>query len=242
MSDLDQALTLWGGATRPPRLISDRENAVYEVFLPAGHAALRLHRTAYQTRAAIRSELDWTEALATAGISVPRPIPATDGTLVPILASGRAASVVTWVEGTPLGAAYVPLAGTEAQQSARFHAIGTALARLHDATDAFTPPPGFTRPAWDEDGLLGPDPLWGRFWDHPLLTAPEAALLQQARHRARARLDALRAEGGDYGLIHADLMRENMLLTDDAVTFIDFDELGLRLPALRPRHADAAKP
>ncbi len=225
MSEAAEALAAWGATDA--RLVNDRENAVYAVSLPGGApAALRLHRRGYQSAAAIRSELVWTAGLADAGLPVPRPVPTRAGDLLASLSTGRLASVVEWLPGTPLGQAWVPLTGTPAAQADTFARIGALLARLHAATDALALPAGFTRPAWDAEGLLGETPLWGRFWENPALTAAEAALLQDARAEARRRLDALAAAGADYGLIHADLMRENLLLDGAAIRLIDFDDSG----------------
>ena len=220
-----EALAAWGPGA-PPRLIKDRENAVYEVRLRSGsRAALRLHRPGYQSAEAIRSELVWTEGLADAGLPVPRPVASAQGELIQILSTGRIASVVEWVTGEPLGEAWTPLPGTAALQADTFRRIGALLARLHAATDALSLPPGFTRPAWDEDGLLGETPLWGRFWENPALTGPERGILRAARTEARARLATLRP-AADYGLIHADLMRENLLIDGTTIRLIDFDDSG----------------
>ncbi len=225
--EAEAALRAWGGASSPPRLVTHRENAVFEVVLADGrHAALRLHRREYQSAGAIRSELRWTLALARAGLAVPEPIPAGSGDLVACLPTGRVASVVAWVEGRPLGAAYHPLVGSVAEQCAMFSAVGRMLAALHDATDAMVLPEGFTRPSWDEGGLLGPEPFWGRFWENPALTSAEAEVLQTARARALDKLADYRAAGADYGLIHADLMRENILVDGSQLRLIDFDDCG----------------
>ena len=225
--EAEAALRAWGGTSGVPRLVTHRENAVFEVRLADGrHAALRLHRREYQSAAAIRSELRWTLALARAGLAVPEPIPARSGDLVECLPTGRVASVVAWVAGTPLGAAYQPLAGTVAEQCATFAAVGRMVAAVHDATDAMVLPEGFTRPSWDEAGLLGPEPFWGHFWENPALTRGEAEELQRARARALDKLAAFREVGADYGLIHADLMRENILVDGSQVRLIDFDDCG----------------
>ncbi len=50
-----EAAAHWQG--RPTRLILNRENAVFEMAIPGGRAALRLHRMGYQNDAAIASEL-----------------------------------------------------------------------------------------------------------------------------------------------------------------------------------------
>ena len=222
-----QAARLWG-ATAAPRLIKNRENAVFALTLPQGRAALRLHRRGYQSPAAIRSELWWCDALATAGLPVPQAIPAEDGERLTDLGAGQMASVIAWVDGSILGQAETPLAGTPAQQCARYADLGSLIARIHIATDRLALPHSFTRPRWDIDGLVGPNPHWGRFWDHPTLTEPEAADLKNVAQRCHAMLTDHAAKGGDFGLIHADLLRENVILDADGtgMTLIDFDDSG----------------
>ncbi|MDZ4096367.1 MAG: phosphotransferase, partial [Paracoccaceae bacterium] len=210
------------------RLIRNRENAVYEMRLPGGaRTALRLHRRGYQEAAAIRSELWWCSELARAGVAVPAPLPATNGDVLIHLASGRYASAIQWVEGEALGEAGAPLPGTMTEQTALHHALGRLVAQVHGATDAMTLPETFTRPRWDIDGLTGDAPFWGRFWDHPALTASEAETLRQARVFLREKLIDHQAQGGDFGPIHADVLRENVLVNNHSLSLIDFDDSGL---------------
>ncbi|MCP5037190.1 MAG: phosphotransferase [Rhodobacteraceae bacterium] len=224
MNELDEALAAWGATG--VRLIKDRENAVYEVALDGQRAALRLHRVGYQSAAAIMSELTWMEALAGAGISVPAPIYTRDGTGVMTLKTGRLATMVSWVNGMPLGADGVPLAGSASDQEAVFRTIGRAVAKLHNVTDGLVLPKGFERHAWDGEGLLGENPFWGRFWESPALDSDERALILRARAVAVDRLRMFREGGGDYGLIHADILRENVFVDQGRVTLIDFDDAG----------------
>ena len=219
MSEIDEALTAFGGQTA--RLVAERENIVYAADLALGKAAIRLHRPGYQSLEAIRSELDWMETLAEAGVHVPAPL---GGPVA--LSTGTVATAVAWVDGTPLGEGGTPLSGTPAEQEARIHAVGRAIGELHNATDAMALGPDFTRHAWDIEGLLGEAPLWGRFWESPALTPPERALMLEMRRMARDRLEAFAEGGGDYGLIHADVLRENVLVNGDTVTLIDFDDAG----------------
>jgi Ser/Thr protein kinase RdoA (MazF antagonist) len=74
-----EAARHWGGHS--PRLIRNRENAVFEIALPTGPAALRLHRMGYQSDAAIWSELWWCAALAAEGVAVPAALPSQTGDL-----------------------------------------------------------------------------------------------------------------------------------------------------------------
>ena len=94
-----EAAQHWGGHS--PRLIRNRENAVFEISLPSGPAALRLHRMGYQSDAAIWSELWWCDALAAAGLPISTPILSQSGALLEL------------VPGTPLD---VPLYWQVAQQ------------------------------------------------------------------------------------------------------------------------------
>lgn len=230
-----RALALWGGGEAPPRLVKNRENIVFELRLAGGaRAALRLHRPGYQTAAGIGSELLWMQGLAAAGLLVPAPVPSLSGALVEE-AGGRCLSCVGWLEGAPLGAAEAPLAGEAAEQAAMMHDLGGLVARLHGATDALALPAGFTRPSWDEEGLLGEAPLWGRFWESPAFAPGERALMLEARGFARKALADLRAGGADYGLIHADVLRENVLCHAGALALIDFDDAGFGF-----RHYDLA--
>lgn len=99
------------------------------------------------------------------------------------------------------------------------------MARFHDACDMWRRPDGFTRCAWDVDGLLGAAPLWDRFWDNPALSPQDRDLLMTFRQRARADLTDP-AKGLDYGLIHADLVAANVLVDGSGLHFIDFDDGG----------------
>jgi Ser/Thr protein kinase RdoA (MazF antagonist) len=221
----EEAARLWG-ATGAPRLIKDRENAVYEIVLPGGgRAALRLHRPGYQSMGAIRSELWWMARLAEAGVPVPRPVPTRDGALVAD-AGGRAASVVSWVEGDQIGDGATPLEEDAVAVAARYRALGALIAAMHDATDALVLPPDFERLSWNRVAYVGEEPLWGRFWENPALSAEEAELLSAARTEAGAALLRHEAEGADFGLIHADVLRENVLTDGGRLSLIDFDDSG----------------
>ena len=214
---LDTALAAF--AAHSPRFLSESENTVYAVERDGHKAALRLHRPGYQGADEIWSELWWMDALAQYGLRVPAPLPARDGALLVTLASGRMASMVSWVEGAPMYNA-------NARDPALFRLIGETLARLHNITDTLDLPAHFRRHAWDVDGLMGEAPFWGRFWENPTLSAPERVVILEARDMARARLTRFCADGGDFGLIHADAIRGNVFVDRGRVTLIDFDDCG----------------
>lgn len=220
-----EAARLWG-AMGAPRLIKDRENAVYEITLPGGErAALRLHRPGYQSMGAIRSEMWWMARLAEAGVAVPCPVPTVDGEFAAAV-DGRAVSVVSWIEGEQIGDGATPLEADTHAVAVRYRALGRLIAAMHDATDALDLPPDFERMSWNRAAYTGEVPLWGRFWENPALAPEEADLLCAARAEAEAALTRHETDGADFGLIHADVLRENVLSNEGRLALIDFDDAG----------------
>ncbi len=225
MNDLADAAARWQG--RDVTLIVARENEVYRVHLPDGQqAALRLHRQGYQNPAAIRSELWWCSALAQGGQPVPAAIRSLEGEVLIPLSSGRYASCMGWIDGTPLGQAGVPLPGPPSEQAEMHQRLGGVLAGIHAATDQLALPPDFNRPLWDCDGLAGEAPFWGQFWNHPALTPVQSGHLRAVRDHLFQTLSVLPRTSPDFGLIHADVLRENVLVNDGSVSLIDFDDSG----------------
>lgn len=219
---VETALAQWGFDGAACRLVAARENKVYRVDHGGDAFALRLHRPGYCSEAELRSELQWMAAADAGGLHVPAPVPSGAGAFLHMI-DGVAVDVLRWLEGQPLGKTGVPLELDD--RTGPFRAIGREMARLHEVSDAWTPPADFTRRRWDRDGLLGEAPVWGRFWDNPTLTPEDRALFLRLREVATAEL-AAREAALDYGLIHADLVRENLLIDGDRVNLIDFDDSG----------------
>lgn len=227
-----EALIHWGLSEQMPKLLKYRENAVFQISLANGEpAALRLHRPGYHDAHALISELSWMAALGAADLAVPAPVPALDGRHSISLPAApgfgtQHADIVSWMAGQPLGQSGVPLAYSGERLFAIFHSLGETMARMHSASDAWNPPASFSRPAWDKAGLVGDQPLWGRFWDCHGLTKDQVQRLSDLRHSLHVQMDALPSLGLDYGLIHADLVRENVLVDGNRIELIDFDDSG----------------
>lgn len=214
------ALSQWGLAEAHAEFVAQRENEVWKVVQGPDAFALRFHRPGYRSDAELISELAWMSMLADNGLRVPRPVPCSDGAFLG-QAGGRRVSLLTWLDGAPIGAVGHLSDGADPRRLCR--QIGRAMAELHDRTDAWEPPEGFTRPDWRAEGLLGDSPLWGRFWAHPDLETTERDLLLRVRAHARRDLQRL-GETLDRGLIHADLLAENILADGAHIAFIDFDD------------------
>ena len=100
------------------------------------------------------------------------------------------------------------------------------MAQLHKHSSHWQLPEGFTRHAWDEEGLVGDRPFWGRFWDLAALTADQRRTIQKARNVVSLSLAALNKSPANYGMIHADFVPENLLVDGDDIRVIDFDDAG----------------
>lgn len=220
-----EAAAHWNGT--PLRLIRNRENAVFEMAVPNGRAALRLHREGYQDDAAIRSELWWCAALAAQGVAVPAALSTRNDSHLVTLSTGRKASAITWVDGEALGEAGRSFDHPLPRLLELYQSLGRLLATFHATTDRLTLPADFTRPKWDIPGLVGEAPFWGRFWDHPGATPDQRAVLVRARAFLHARLSGHLTDGGNIGPIHADVLRENVLVNDRSLSLIDFDDSGI---------------
>lgn len=221
-----RALGAWGLPAQEPQLLKYRENAVFRVRLADGAwAALRLHRPGYHDEAALRSELQFMDALRRGGLAVPDPIATPDGRLLVAIDGAQFADLIGWVDGDQIGESGRPLERSQDEIVAVYHAVGVAMAGMHAMADGWRVPDGFVRPAWDAEGLLGDAPLWGSFWDCPGLGKEDRDFLGHIRPVLWDRLAAI-ADDLDFGLIHADLVRENVLVKDGAVAMIDFDDCG----------------
>jgi len=210
----------WGTPASAPNLVHIRENAVFGVTLENRlRVALRVHRSGYQAARAVEDELRWMEALADAGFACPWPQRSRDGALALRLEDGTLVSCLQWIAGTRL-------ADAAAQEEAgmTYRQLGALLADFHLTSDAVAPP-RLERPAWDVEAFCHPQsPRWGPFWNNPSLEPREREILITARDVARERFGLL--EHAPFGLIHGDVLADNVLVSGGNLFLIDFDDGG----------------
>ena len=230
------ALRFWGKEAREVSLLKMRENAVFRIVDSQGGAfALRVHREGYHDDDALTAELQWMAALRRSGVEVPTVVPAADGGLFVrvhggLPASSRQVDMFEWIEGRSLGTSEGGLLGDLPDISSIYREIGGIAACLHNHAAGWPLPKGFRRHHWDVEGLVGEQPFWGRFWDLAALANDERQVLVRARDQVRHELRALAGGASThrhYGLIHADLVPENILLSPRGeVKVLDFDDAG----------------
>ncbi len=206
------------------------ENVTFRVTDRDGSAphVLRLHRPGYNSLEELESERVWVQALKETGVPVPNSLETRRGghftqVDIPGKAEKRYAGMTTWLEGEPL-VDFLQTRTDEAERRRMFSRFGEIAAAFHKQSSVWRAPPGFTRRRLGLESLLGEDPFWGRFWDHPDLGASEQALLLQTREKLRESLGAYDQNPDTFSLIHADLTLDNILFDGDRLAVIDFDD------------------
>lgn len=223
-----EALTYWPGNYTDLKMVKYRENAVFSVHDANGtRFALRVHRHGYHSDAELHSELQWMAALGSAGIGVPQAVPNCAGAkwstvTCPGIPEPRQVDMLSWLGGTPISDLDI---GPKERLELHFE-VGALAARIHNQSSSWPTPDNFVRHAWDEDGLIGPEPLWGKFRELQALTSEELALIDSAILKARPALRELGQTPRNYGLIHADFAPENILSDGHRLCPIDFDDSG----------------
>ena len=221
-----EALKSYSGWTLT-RLLNVSENAIFEVGRLYDHrAVLRIHRQGYQSDAAILSELNWVHYLAENGIRTPQPIANDCGSLITPTPTGLKASMLSWVNGISLENFYNFHAGNRELLGSIYFKAGAEIARIHNTSDSYSLPSDFTRSSWDVEGFLGDKPLWGQFWNNPDLTPARKRLVLHLREYFCDVLTRHLADQADYGLIHADTIRSNIMMDHNEPVIIDFDDCG----------------
>jgi len=205
-------------------LLNVSENGTFRVDDPSqGRSVLRVHRTGYHAKQAIRSELAWISALRADGVvRTPAYLPTLGGDDVAAarLPDGQERYVVrfAWADG---------IEPTEDRLAQDFEQLGAITARLHEHARQWHRPTEFTRFVWDFDTSLGERGHWGRWQDGLAVGPQEEEILGRCADLLRSRL-AVYGTGPDrFGLVHADMRLANLLVKGDDVTVIDFDDCGL---------------
>lgn len=218
---VEQALLLYGLEQAASFLLQYEDNAVYRIVTRTGEvfvlrvSAINGHKVDVQY-----SEIQWLMALRQeTDLPVPQPIFNTNGALVTTVdiheaAGPRHCALFSWVPGE------LPTPEISSQVFAR---MGAFTAHLHEHAEHFVPPAGFVRPHWDWQCVFG----IGQRDLHSSLSLEQRVLLEAVSIRMQDELRILGTQLDQWGLIHADLHRDNVLVTkDEQVGAIDFDDCG----------------
>ena len=226
----EEAIKNWDVEVKSINLHLQSENTVFKVEgLDGNTYALRVHRKGYHDLEELNSEHVWTSSLSNAGLLVPEAVVTRSGeayTSVSILNSSeyRYVGLVKWIEGTILNDLILGL--EEEDVSDVYESLGKVVAKFHKATIAWEKPKDFKRHSFDTDGFLGSKPFWGRFWEAQNATTREREKLSLIRNNITESLSKLPKDINSFGMIHADLHSQNVLIQGKSLSVIDFDDSG----------------
>lgn len=195
--------------------IKTSNNAVYQVNTTNATYALRIHKQSKRKLEWIETELTWLKALRQeTDLLIPKPIAPvctlnSDGTSI-------YCTLLEWIEGSQL------LPSDTTPDHAR--QIGTFIAHLHNHSTRFSPPPNFTLPRLDWEGMFGSNVTISINRHDDLFTPEQHSILNQIGERVREIMATLDKEPDQFGIIHADLIWKNILFNGEKVGAIDFDE------------------
>lgn len=219
--------SVWGlGSKAEVRLLNLSENATFLGRDPdAGRdIIIRVQRTGYSSKDAIRSELAWVKALHDSGtIITADPVQCVDGSYVADMetASGQKRMAV----------AFERLPGAEPKVGQDglaywFEKIGGLTAKMHAQSRAWKRPAWFTRRVWDWDGIIGENAFWGRWQDSIGLTKQGHDAIARVLAIIKPILERYGTTPDRFGVIHADMRATNLLIDGSRLQVIDFDDMG----------------
>ncbi|RYG24243.1 hypothetical protein EON82_11405 [bacterium] len=190
------------------------ENTTYRVDAKEGAFCLRVCRPDYQSDANVVSEIAFLAALSEAGFDVPRPYDSrVVKAAVPEVPEARNCVLLQWQEGEFADDRFT---------SEQAKGVGRTMAETHGFSAQWIPPEGFSR-----QGLH--DQVFERFvFESPVGFVEESnrQVLLETLKRSRKMLSGLERDRANFGLIHGDMHRGNVLFDGDHVRLIDFDDLG----------------
>lgn len=206
------------------QLISISENEIYRVESPSGRRwALRVQRSGYQSNRSLASEMEWLAALRRDGVlATQTPVAGVDGEWAQVArgSNGEPRNVVLfeWANGGH------PRMDMDLRQC--FRNLGAITARMHAHSRTWRRPDGFDRFTWDFDTTLGETPRWGRCSDALGMNAGWLDLFSHTSELIRARLASYGSGPDRFGLAHCDLRLDNLLIEQEEIKVIDFDDCG----------------
>jgi len=205
-------------------LLNVSENATFKVSDSNSgvDTILRVHRPGYHSHQAIQSELDWCASLKEAElVQIPAVLSSANGEQIVIADNsiGEQRHVVM----------FEFLTGVEPTVDRLvidFKTLGAITARLHNHAKQWEPPKSFSRFKWDFETALGPKGHWGSWRDGLVMGPNEIEILGKLSDKLRERLNQYGMSKDRFGLVHGDMRLANLLVQDNDVAVIDFDDCG----------------
>ena len=211
------------------KLLQLSENYTFLIFdKESGQkkGVMRISRPGYHTLSELHSELIWLKEIKkNTPIVVADAIPAVDGSCIQTVTNWKDSGeyicmVYEFLEGK------APDESDEQKIVKEFCSLGETTAYLHKQVKEWNDAGKIDRFVWDYDTMIGKTPRWGRWQDAKDMKPDGEKLLNRTCEVIKRRLCSYGKGKDRFGLIHADLRISNLLIEDNQIKVIDFDDCG----------------
>jgi len=187
------------------------ENFLYETERYGKQFILRITHESHRNENQLNGELEWINYLADNGVATPRAIPSANGRMIETVDTGDACFYVSCFEKVPGKHLY----GFELTDDLLVR-WGRLTGRMHRLVGNYQPSnPDSARYSWDEeDDVIKAEKY---------LPANQTKVLYKFEELIKS-LRQLPQDKKSYGLIHGDLNPSNILVDNDILYVIDFDD------------------
>jgi Ser/Thr protein kinase RdoA (MazF antagonist) len=213
----DEVADAYGLDVTGCRLLRSLVNDVYAIITPGRRYLLKVYRHGFWSPEEVAWELDLTRHLHRSGVPVPDAVPLADGRLVGIVDAPegqRPYSLTAFIES-----------GAKARQpftAGLYREFGAVIAAFHTASDSFVTT--YPRRPFDLAATLI-EPL-GLVLAELAAQPEDRAVIQALGDEARRRIEALIADGLDWGVVHGDVTLDNVFFGPPGPVIYDFDLAG----------------
>ncbi|WP_414622156.1 phosphotransferase enzyme family protein [Calothrix sp. CCY 0018] len=205
------------------KFLKHLENTTFKLSTEQGNFLLRVYCGLQNTVQDIESEAKIIEYLSNCNNSqYQKPIYNNSHNFVSMVeASGIAkpVSILSWIDS--------PIIGNQVNDLSLFEQLGKLVAHIHNQLANWQKPINFKRPMFDADGLIGSNGAFGyanlgyKYFDNQTVSLFESVY---------QRLIDFEAVNGKqkniFGIIHGDLHLNNVILHQNTLIPIDFDDSG----------------
>lgn len=210
------------------RLIVLSENATYMVKnsnTDENVGVLRVSRPGYHTLSELESEMSWLRQINDyTPLIVANPINGKDGKPIQqILGPDKNiyyCIICNYLKGSE------PDESNPKKMVADFEMLGETTAYLHRQASIWNGTKTINRMEWTYDNIIGSTAAWGSWHDFEEMTQDACEFLEESCRIIKKRLARYGKTQNNWGLIHADLRLANILVEDEQIKVIDFDDCG----------------
>lgn len=169
-----------------------------------------------------KSEIEWLLSLKQeSDLIVPNPVKSFSGNYVitvedtQFVPKFRNVVLFEWISGKSLGEEITPLNAEH---------LGKIIAKLHNNSESYSCKQEIDRPSWDWGKIFGARSVFNSEHITEKLSKEEIEIFDKVSLIIKE--DLLQKDASNFGLIHSDLHRGNIVIDSNNLGVIDFDDCG----------------